>query len=1190
MKDEHAPVPSQGSGSQVTHTNGHPNGHPPRVSMDPAFLARYKEFGPTSYALRHPTLVMVLLATILVMGLYSYFTTPQESFPEIEIPTVAVNTVYPGVSPADMESLVTRPLEEDLSTISDIKVLTSTSVEGYSSITIEFQTTVDMEEALASVREKVDLAKADLPPEAEEPQIFEFNFSEVPVVQVNLAGDYDLVRLKEVGEDLQDELEQIPSILRVDLRGGLTREVAVDIDLGKLQYYNVALSDVMEAIGGENVNIPGGSLDVGTSKYLVRVDGEFEDPRQIEDVVVMMEDGRPVYVRDVARVDFGFAERTSYARLDGSPVVTLDVIKRSGENIIDASTNVRETVAAMQPDFPPGTTVEFAMDMSEDISMMVSSLENNIVTGLILIVGVLLFFLGLANSIFVAVAIPISLLLTFIMINAFGISLNMVVLFSLILALGNLVDVSIVVVENIYRYLEEGWERGMAARKATGEMAMPVIGSTLTNMVGFIPLMFWPGIVGEFMGYLPKTLMICLTAAVFTALIIIPVLCAMYLKLDHEPRRGLAPATRWSLIGLTAFGLLAVAMQNALMAGLFVATAVALWALYRIALKRVAETFRHKWEPAILRFYERQLRWALRHRAVMMVGSVVALIGTAVAFGFFNNGIEYFPENIPPRQVFVEVTLPVGSNVEATNQVAARIEEELATVPGRVDWESTVSTVGSAGGSGEAMMGGGPGGPGAGRVSVSFIDYQERQFDAFETLTWMQENIGRDIAGAEISAEKMEEGPPAGAPISIEIVGEDPDQIKALSDRALEILRGNPVYAKMVALKSDLDQARPELLVTVDREKAALYDLSTAEVGRAIRGAIQGIEAAKFRDGEDEYDVIVRLAPEFRQDIENLRDLTVMAEGTQIPLSSVAQWEVADGYGTIRRKDQQRMATITADAAEGFNDFAVLAEVQQVLASFQADELPPGYAVNYTGQNQEQEEAQRFLMGAFMTAVMLIGLVLVSQFNSVIKPLIILSGVVLSIMGVLIGLMVFQMPFVVIMTGVGIISLAGVVVNNGIVLIDYIDILRERDGVDHHESLVQGGVTRFRPVMLTALTTAIGLVPMAIGLNLDFLTLYTQLDPQIYFGGDQAAWWGSMSVTVLVGVLAATFLTLLLVPVMVSLADDLAAFLKRTFVGVDEKPAAGETGGGSDKELGAILVGGALPAGQPAAVARSGGD
>jgi multidrug efflux pump subunit AcrB len=1140
--------------SQTSAGNGKPSGtQAAKVRTDKAFLDRFKEFGPSSWSVDHPTMVWVVLAVILIMGAYSYFTTPQESFPEIEIPTVAVNTIYPGVAPADIESLLTRPLEEDLSTISDIKTLTSSSVEGYSSIVIEFQTTVNMDDALASVREKVDLAKAELPAEAEEPQIFEFNFSEIPVVQVNLAGDYGLVRLKEIGEDMKDELEQIPNVLRVDVRGGLERQVSVDVDLAKLQYYNVAIGDVIEAISSENVNIPGGSIDVGNAKYLVRVDGEFEDPALIEDVVITTFGGKPVYVRDVANVDFGFADRESFARLEGSSVVTLDVVKRSGTNIIETSQAVRAKVAEMQADLPPSTKVEFASDMSEDIAMMVSSLENNIVTGLILIVGVLLFFLGLANSVFVAIAIPISLMLTFILIKLVGLSLNMVVLFSLILALGNLVDVSIVVVENIYRYLEEGWDHTLAAKKATGEMAMPVIGSTLTNMVGFVPLMFWPGIVGEFMGYLPQTLIICLTAAMFTALIIVPTLCALYMKLDHEPRRGLPRAARWTIVGAAAFTLLMVALQNVLTAGLLVLTAVGLWWFYRAGLKRMAERFMHEWEPRILGVYQGWLRWALAHRAVMMGGAAGALVLTVALFVRFNAGIEFFPENVPPRQVWVDVELPVGTHVEATDTIVRRLEQELQAVPGRADWESTVATVGGGGNMGDAMMGGGPQGPGMGRIALSFIDYQERQYDAFQTLEWMQQNIGRDVAGAIVSTEKMAEGPPTGAPVTVEITGPEPDELKRLSDQVLAKLRGAAVFPKLVGLESDLDEARPELSVTVDREKAALYGLTTADVGRAVRGAIQGIEAAKYRTGEDEYDVLVRLAPEYRNQLEHIGDLTVMSEGTQIPISSIATWEVGEGYGTIRRKDQQRMATITSSVAQGLNNVVVLNEVKATLAPFIESELPPGYFINYAGQNTEQAEAESFLFGAFMTAVMLIGMVLVSQFNSVIKPLIILSGVVLSIMGVLIGLMVFQMPFGVIMVGVGIISLAGVVVNNGIVLIDYTDILRERDGMGRLESLVKAGVTRWRPVMLTALTTAIGLVPMAIGLNLDFITLYTELDPQIFFGGDQAAWWGSMSVTVLVGVLAATFLTLLLVPVMVSLADDFADFLHKHYVGGERK-------------------------------------
>jgi multidrug efflux pump subunit AcrB len=507
------------------------NGSGPAVpeGRDPSQADSFKEFGPASFAIEHRTSMLVLLFIIAIMGVLAYRATPKESFPEMAIPMIAINTVYAGVSPADVESQITRILEEDLSTISDIVTLTSTSVEGYSSIVAEFNAGMNLDEALQSVREKVDLAKPDLPADAEEPMIIEFNFSEVPIMQVNLSGEYGLVRLKDIAEELQDRLETIPAVLRADIRGGLEREVKVDVDLGRLQYYGLGLEDVVDAIREENVNIPGGSIDVGDTKYLVRVDGELEDPTLIEDLVVKTENGRPIYVRDVATVDFGFTERETFARMDGEATVTLNVVKRSGENIIETADRVRAEIEAMRPLFPPTTEVVITGDMSYDTEMMVSSLENNIVSGLILIVGVLLFFLGLANSTFVAISIPASMFLSFMVLNALGTTMNMIVLFSLILALGMLVDNAIVVVENIYRYLEEGWDRVTASKKATGEVAIPIIASTATTLAAFAPLLFWPGEVGEFMGYLPQTLIVTLTSSLFVALTIVPTLCAIYM-------------------------------------------------------------------------------------------------------------------------------------------------------------------------------------------------------------------------------------------------------------------------------------------------------------------------------------------------------------------------------------------------------------------------------------------------------------------------------------------------------------------------------------------------------------------------------------------------------------------------------------------------------------------------------------
>ena len=1119
-------------------------------------LARFKEFGATSFAVEHKTSVLVLLFIIVLMGALSYRATPKESFPEMAIPMIAIRTIYPGVSPADIESQVTRVLEEDLSTISEIKELTSTSIEGYSSVVAEFEASVDLDAALQKVREKVDLAKTDLPQDVEEPSIIEFNFSEVPIMQVNLSGEYGLVRLKELAEELQDRVEAIPAILRADLRGGLEREVQVDVDLSQMNYHAVELGDVIEAIRNENVNIPGGSIDVGDTKYLVRVDGEFEDPSVIEDLVVTMKDGRPVYVGDIATVDFGFAERETFARMGGHSVVTVDIVKRAGENIIETAALVKAEIETMRPLFPATTEVVITSDMSDQIGEMVSSLENNIVSGLILIVAVLLFFLGTATSMFVAISIPSSMFLSFVVLKGMGMSMNMIVLFSLILALGMLVDNAIVVVENIYRYLEEGWDRKTAAKKATGEVALPIIAATATTLAAFTPLLFWPGEVGEFMGYLPRTLIITLSSSLFVALVIVPTLCSMYMSVDGTPSRPLRPAARWTLIAVAGLAFLMVAGSNVLTAVMLAATFGGLWSLNRFVLAGAARRFQNGVLPPVMDSYEARLRWSLGHRAVVIGGTGLAFIVVGAAFGRFGAGLEYFPEKMPPPQLLVDIETPVGTRAAVTDSVVRRVEEELNAIGGRRDWASVVATTGSSGGGGNPMSQGGPSGPEGGRVTISLVDFQHQERDAFETLAEMQASIGARIAGATVIVDKIQEGPPQGAPVNIELVGEDPERLEELSHAVLDILEASPVYPKLVGLESDIDAARPELSVRVDREKAALYDLNTSKVGYAIRGAINGIEAAQYRTGNDEYDIIVRLAAPYRDELEGLRELTVMAEGgVQIPLVAVATWSVEEGAGAIRRKDQTRMVTIGSDVAAGYSNNVILAEVQQVLTDFEGT-LPLGYTMRYTGQSQEQDEAQAFLSGAFLTALLLIGFILISQFNSVIKPVIILTSVIMSTMGVLIGLMIFRMPFGIINTGVGIISLAGIVVNNAIILIDYIDVLRGRDGMNRREALVQGGKTRFRPVVLTALTTALGMAPLAIGLNFDFFGLYTSLNPELYWGGQQAAWWGPMAVAIIAGILIATFLTLILVPVMYSLVDDFTEFFRKYYTRTEEDGAA----------------------------------
>jgi multidrug efflux pump len=1099
-----------------------------------------RTFGPTNLAIRNRTSIAALVVIIAILGIAAYLTVPKESSPEITVPMIHVGTVYPGVAPKDMETLVTRVIEEELNKIPDITELTSTSDMGYSSIIAEFDSKMNMDEAIQKVREKIDLAKPKLPSDAEDPVLSEFNFADWPIMQVNISGEYDLVRLKDVAEALKERLEQIPSILEVRLSGGLEREVRVDVDLAHLQYYGIAFGEVISAIRAENVTIPGGSIDVGTQAFLVRVAGEFQDTDVIRDIVVKVKEGRAVYVRDVATVDFGFKDRNSFARLNGNPVVTLDIVKRSGENIIATADAVKSAVEAQRPSFPPTTDVTITSDQSKDIRSMVASLENNIISGLLLVVAVLMFFLGVRNSGFVAISIPLSMLVSFIVMQLAGMTMNMIVLFSLILALGMLVDNAIVVVENIYRHLEQGYDNFAAARLATGEVALPIIVSTLTTLGAFLPMLFWPGIVGEFMSYLPKTLIITLSSSLFVALVIVPPLCAMFMRLDSAPRAPLRPAARWTVLGVSGLLLLLIAGASVLGAVMLVAVGALIYFTHTRVLSRVSRWFQDRALPRMVDKYEQRLRWALDHRAIVMVSAFLVLVGSIVAFSFLGSGSEFFPESIPPSSISVRVDVPSGTAASFTDGLARRIEERLGDEPGMRDAESVVTTVSE--GSGGGFMGASA----EGSVTVNFVEFDRRSTDVFATLARLQASVGEGLAGADVRVDKPQNGPPSGKPVNIEIVGPDVDQLKVIADRVMATLKNDPVFRKLEGLDNDMARGRPELVIEVDRERAALYDLSTSQVGTTVRTAIQGAEAAKFRQGKDEYDIVVRLAETYRNDLESLRDLTVMSDGRQVPLLSVARWHVDEGLGTVRRKDLDRVATVSADVRAGEQSNAVLAEVRRVLAPL-AGSLEPGYSLRYTGQQEEQMESMQFLGMAFLIALLLIGFILMSQFNSVLKPIIIMTSVVMSTVGVLLGLIMFRMPFGIIMTGVGIISLAGVVVNNAIVLIDYIDLLRERDGMGRRDAIVLGCRTRFRPVLLTAITTVLGLVPLAIGLNIDFFGLFARLDPNLYWGGEQAAWWGPMAIAVIAGLSFATVLTLGMVPVLYSLLDDLGDFFTRHY-------------------------------------------
>jgi len=1134
--------------AQLQKTNGY------KTDID-----KRKEFGLSSFSIDNRISVLVIIFLVLVMGITSYLAIPKEAQPDITIPNILVITTYPGVAPEDMESLITRKLEDELSNISTVKEMSSTSAEGYSNINLEFDSDVEINEALQKVREKVDLAKPELPEAAEDPIIEEINVSEFPIMQVNISGRYSMVKLKQVAEDLQDRLESIPTVLEVDLAGGLEREVKIDVDLPRLKYYGIAFEDVIKAVQNENITVPGGDINVGEKKFLVRIPGEYEDPERLEDIVVKSPGGVPIYIRDVAEVSFGFKDRETYANLNDNPVISLSVKKRSGENILETAAAIQEQINKQKATFPPTTQVEITSDETENIHNMVNSLENNIISGLLLVIGVLLFFLGVRNASFVGVAIPLSMFTAFIIIQALGMTMNMVVLFSLILALGMLVDNAIVVVENIYRYLEEGFSNFEAAKKGTGEVAVPIITGTLTTLAAFFPMLFWPGIVGEFMSFLPKTLIITLGSSLFVALVINPVLCALFMRVELAENRNRAAMNKKGKIVLTVVSVLVGGVLLAIDPitwGMLIGAGVLMWLGNRYILNPVGIWWQSHGLPSTLNSYEKILRKSLSHAGITLLIAVLTLGGSFILFYYFNNGVVFFPEDIPPKDVYVQVEAPVGTSVDFTKSIVDTLQNRVDIVPNKNDIKSILSTSGSAitsdfsaGGNSEHL----------GTVAVGFIDYQLREGSSIGALEYLRKNISKGIAGAEITVEKPQQGPPTGKPINLEISGPDIEQLQRLSDEAIRMLEQDSVFVKLEGLEDDLPESRPQLNVEVDREKAALFGLSTSEIGTTVRQAINGEEASQYRDGKEEYDITVRLKERYRSDLSALQDLNIMTDDDiQIPISSVANLYVTEGFGGIKHKDQNRVITVMSDVRANYQANSVLTEVQQVLEPF-LESLPEGYTFAWTGQQEDQKESEEFLTYAFMVALLLILFILISQFNSLSKPFIVMTSVIMSVSGVLIGLVVLQMPFGVIMTGIGVISLAGVVVNNAIVLIDYIDILRERDGMPLNEALVQAGLVRFRPVILTAITTTLGLIPLAIGFNLDFITLvgsplefFGNINQYLYWGGEQAAWWSPMATAVIVGLMFATVLTLILLPVMYKLIDRARLGTNRFFFGEDE--------------------------------------
>lgn len=1110
----------------------------------------------TDVSIDNRTSVFILIFIILISGLVSYISLPREAAPDIQIPLVIVSTPYFGVSPEDIESLITQPIEKELNAINDVKKITSSSSEGYSLIQVEFESGYDIDEALQKVREKVEKAEAELPDDVEKPNIIEINFSEFPILTFNITGDVGLVKLKDIAEDVKDDVEKIDGILEVKISGGLEREVKVDVDIDKLIHYNIRFDDVIEAIANENRTIPGGLIDVNNSSFLVRVPGEFDKPFVIEDLIVRLKDGKPIYVKDVADVNYSFRERNTYARVNEIECVTMSVSKRIGANIIDIADDVKDVIKKYEQKLPGTVKFVLTVDQSKDIERSVRNLENNIFSGLVLVLAVLFLLLGFRNAFFVAVSIPLSMLISFIILSAFGITLNFIVLFSLVLALGMLVDNAIVIIENTYKFLEDGNSLLDAAKLGAREVAWPITTSTLTTLVAFGPMLFWPGVVGDFMFYLPLTLIVTLSSSLFVALVINPVIASKFMKLEEKIKK---PETFIGKI-FHPFNLLYVYFsekilpntidryQKFLEAGLGAERnpeqkihwrnwTGLLSVFLLIIITSILLAIPSVPNPIVLSVSVIAgvgvIKIFTNIRLKILAGTILALIIIIDIYSEFGHGVEFFPTTDPER-IYINVESPTGTNIDMSNKIAKQIEQRLEPFLD-ADVKEYVANVGS---SNNPFSGGAGGSPNVSTITVQFIDYNDRIKPSSITADEIRDAVA-GIAGADIEVKKEENGPPVGAPINIEIIGDDFTTLGSIAEKVKqEIINLDGV----VDLKDDFDSGRPEVRVEIDREKAALYSMNTAMIANSIRTAINGFEASKYRINEEEYDITVRLKKEQRESVDLLKNMRITYNDKQgkiqsVPLISVADVNYDKGPGSIRRKDLKRVVTITGNVDAAFNQNEVLGRVMAQLEDFN---LPPDYRIEFTGQNEEQAKASAFLGNAFMIAFFGIFLILVIQFNSLSQPLMIMLAVLISLLGVFVGLIVFAMPFGIIMTGIGVISLAGVVVNNNIVLIDYMNILRKR-GMPVKDAVINAGTRRFRPVTLTAITTILGLIPLTFGFGFDVYSFSFES------GGADADFWRSMGVAVIFGLFFGTMLTLVIVPVMFSTISDLPAAIKSTF-------------------------------------------
>jgi len=1141
-------------------------------------LKNVKTFKPTDWAINNKTAVYLITLIISLWGIGLFVSFPKEQFPDVVIPNIYVQTVYVGNSPKEIESLVTRPIEKQLKGITGVKInkITSNSLQDFSAIIVEFSTSVKTDVALQKMRDAVDKAKKDLPNDlTQEPVVQEISLSELPIMAVNVSGDYGGVKLAEFADELKNKIEELSEISRVDVVGAPEREIQINIDRYKMEAAKIGFTDVEQAIQRENNDISGGLLAVGEQKRTLRVNGQFRSSLDLNNVIVKNGYGAPLYLRDFANITDTVKERESYARLNGKNVVTLSIIKRSGENLINASEKINGIVKQLKTDqFPKDLNINITGDLSIKASAAFNELVNSIVIGFVLVMIILMFFMGVTNSFFVALSVPLSMFLAFILLPSAefivgsSVTLNFIVLFALLFGLGIVVDDAIVVIENTHRIFSLGKGKISAkdaARFGAGEVFIPVLAGTLTTLAPFIPLLFWPGIIGKFMIYLPTMLIFTLTASLIVAYIMNPVFAVDFMAHeDHEKKKKSTVFKNPLFLIFIIVGLLfdLVGYGNDQAAYRFIGNMLVffggLMVLNAYVLTDAIKTFQEKWLPAMMNQYEKLLQWTTQgwRPVKMLIGTFALLIFSFVFFGMRNVPIVLFPQG-DPNTIYVYLKLPAGTEVTYTDSVTKLLEGRINKVLGMENEkenplvESVIANV--AVGASDPNSGDRSTRPELSRIQVNFVPFEERNGAGTKQYLDSIRLVVKNIPSAEISVTQESNGPPTQSPINIEVSGDNFEDLTSTAINLRNYLSDKNIPG-VEELKIDVDFSNPEIGISIDRERALMQGLSTGQIGMEIRTALFGKEISKLKIGEEEFNIIIRNNAAQRKSLSELLNMRITyrdftnGQIKQVPISSVVKADLNNTYGSIKRKNQKRVINIFSNVltSQGYTPQAVNEEIKKNIDAFKSK--AEGVSIAQTGEGEQLAETANFLKTAMFTAIGLILLILILQFNSFSRTMIVLSEIFFSLIGVLLGYAITQSTFAVVTTGIGIVGLSGIVVKNGILVIEFADELRGR-GMKTREAVIEAGKTRIVPVLLTALAAILALIPLAVGFNINFVTLFTDLNPHIFFGGDNAVFWKPLSLTIIWGLLFAFFMTLLIVPAMYLIAERLKRPMTKFFKG-----------------------------------------